>query len=58
MTDVTTDGIHELGLGFELSDVWACTPTALNMAATVETASSPFKTFLFCMFRSPDCCYG
>jgi hypothetical protein len=32
--------------------VWACTPNALNMAATVATASSLFNTLLFCMMLS------
>jgi hypothetical protein len=32
--------------------VWACTPNALNMAATVATVSSLFNTLLFCMMLS------
>jgi hypothetical protein len=29
--------------------VWAWTPKALNMAATAETASKPFKVLFFCI---------
>jgi hypothetical protein len=35
--------------GVWLVAVWACTPKALNMAATADTASSPFKVLFFCM---------
>src|SRR5206468_5541691 len=31
---------------------WACTPKLLNMAATADTASSPFKVLLFCILLS------
>jgi hypothetical protein len=37
-------------LGVWLTAVCACTPTALNMAATAETANSPFKVLFFCIF--------